>query len=153
MFIERKRTEAKRQESMFAERLDQGHRLCFFPEGTSTDGLRVLPFKSTLFNAFMTDQLRDQMWVQPVTVFYHPAAHLRDDFYGWWGDIGFGPHFVMILAKSKGGIAHVVFHDPVKAADFPDRKALARHCETSVRDAHDLDIDRYSVDVPVSQDV
>jgi 1-acyl-sn-glycerol-3-phosphate acyltransferase len=147
MFIERKRTEAKRQEGMFADRLGKGHRLCFFPEGTSSDGMRVLPFKSTLFNAFLTDQLRDEMWVQPVTVYYHAAKHLRDSFYGWWGELGFGEHFLCVLGQSTGGTAHVVFHEAVRAADFADRKALSKHCEDEVRKGHDALIARYGVEV------
>ena len=50
-----------------------GHRLLFFPEGTSTDGLRVLPFKSTLFAAFFDEKLRCEMYIQPVTVLYQAA--------------------------------------------------------------------------------
>ena len=45
MFIERKATEAKRQQMEMKRRVDEGALLCFFPEGTSTDGLRVLPIK------------------------------------------------------------------------------------------------------------
>ena len=146
MFIERKRTEAKRQEGMFAERLHKGDRLCFFPEGTSSDGLRVLPFKSTLFSAFLSDELKDEMWVQPVTVFYEAGEGLRRDFYGWWGDIDFGPHLVQILARSRGSRAKVVFHEPVRARDFANRKLLAAHCEEAVRSAHDREIKRLGID-------
>lgn len=152
MFIERKRTEAKRQEAMFAKRLSQRHRLCFFPEGTSSDGLRVLPFKSTLFSAFMSDQLPGEMWVQPVTVFYRPAPHLAAHFYGWWGNIGFGEHFLAVLAKSTGGTARVMFHAPVKARDLGDRKALSLHCEAEVRRGHDAQIALHGIEVPPASD-
>lgn len=148
MFIQRKRTEAKRQETMFADRLHRGDRLCFFPEGTSSDGLRVLPFKSTLFNVFLTDELRHEMWVQPVSVFYRSAPHLPPNFYGWWGDIEFGAHVINTLARSTNGQALVVFHDAVRAADFPDRKALSRYCEEKVRSAHDVEIARAGIHVP-----
>ncbi len=148
LFIARKRTEAKRQEAMFAKRLSSGDRLCFFPEGTSSDGLRVLPFKSSLFNVFLTDALREEMWVQPVTLFYEPAAHLENAFYGWWGNIGFGPHVLNVFGKSRGGVAKVVFHDAVRAADFPDRKSLAAYCEGKVRSAHEAEISRTGVQVP-----
>src|SRR6056297_944034 len=52
VFIKRDRREARAQNTIFAERLGLGHRLLFFPEGSSTDGMRVLPFKSTLFESF-----------------------------------------------------------------------------------------------------
>jgi len=46
VFIERDRKKAREQTAIFEERLKAGHKLLFFPEGTSTDGLRVLPFKT-----------------------------------------------------------------------------------------------------------
>ena len=148
MFIERKRTEAKRQEGMFAERLHRGDRLCFFPEGTSSDGLRVLPFKSTLFNAFLSDELRAEMWVQPVSVFYEAADHLTPSFYGWWGNIEFGAHFLNTLGRSNGGVARVIFHDAVRAADFESRKTLSAYCEERVRAGHSAEIKKAGIDVP-----
>lgn len=152
MFIERKRTEAKRQEKMFFERLDRGDRLCFFPEGTSTDGLRVLPFKSTLFNVFMTPAMVEVAWIQPVTVFYEAPPARRSSFYGWWDTIGFGEHLMNVLAKSRGGRAKVIFHKAVRAADFPDRKALSLYCEEEIRRAHDAEIARKGIEVPVSRE-
>ncbi|HOZ34145.1 MAG TPA: lysophospholipid acyltransferase family protein, partial [Tabrizicola sp.] len=57
VFITRKGVEAKKQQMVFESRLRAGHRLLFFPEGTSTDAVRVLPFKSTLFQAFFEPNL------------------------------------------------------------------------------------------------
>lgn len=148
MFIERRRTEAKRQEGMFFERLEKGDRLCFFPEGTSSDGLRVLPFKSTLFNVFMTPAMIEHTWVQPVTVFYESPPNKRASFYGWWDTIGFGEHLINVFAKSNGGRAKVIFHPAVKAKSFPDRKALSKHCENTISNAHRAEISRLKIDVP-----
>lgn len=142
MFIERKRIEAKRQEEMFARRLSKGHRLCFFPEGTSSDGVRVLPFKSSLFSAFMSDALRDDMWIQPVTVFYAPLDGFHTNLYGWYGDIDFGAHLLYVLAKSSGGCAKVIFHEAKRAKDFPDRKSLSQYCEDVIAQAHLSEVSR-----------
>ena len=71
IFIERNPKKAREQTKIFEERLKAGHKLLFFPEGTSTDGRRVLPFKTTLFAAFFSDELRDFMYVQPVSVVFH----------------------------------------------------------------------------------
>lgn len=128
VFIERRRGAAKAQTEEMARRMAGGERLLFFPEGTSTDGLRVLPFRSTLFGAFMDETLRDGVWVQPVSVVYHPGPGLPRNFHGWWGDMEFGGAVWDVLCLSVGGSAEVVFHDPVRPRDFADRKALAAHC-------------------------
>nr|WP_241188158.1 lysophospholipid acyltransferase family protein [Pseudohalocynthiibacter aestuariivivens] len=135
VFIARDRNQAKAQTALFEGRLLAGHRLLFFPEGTSTDGMRVLPFKSTLFAAFLTPNLRNVLSVQAVTVIY-TAPHGRDErFYGWWGDMSFGAHMLQVLAAWPQGSVRVIYHPPVRAADFADRKSLAKHLETQVRGA------------------
>ena len=134
VFIERKRSQAKQQELVLRERLAARQLLIFFPEGTSTDGLRVLPFKSSLFAAFFHDHQGADLWIQPVTVRYLPAAGsgLPPSFYGWWGDMDLGGHIWAVMSRSFGGRAEVIFHQPVKPQSFPDRKALAEHCTAVV---------------------
>lgn len=133
VFINRDRREAAAQVKLFEERLDAGHKLLFFPEGTSTDSRRVLPFKSTLFAAFFTPHLREVMHVQPVTVIYHAPKGADSRFYGWWGDMEFGPHMLQVLAARRHGLVEVVYHEPVKVSEFASRKALAAYCEETVR--------------------
>ncbi|MEY4982500.1 MAG: hypothetical protein RIR62_766, partial [Pseudomonadota bacterium] len=129
LFIARKGTEAKLHQQMFEDRIRAGHRLIFFPEGTSTDALRVLPFKSTLFAAFWTHGLERVMSIQPVTLVYHAPEGSDPRAYGWWGDMEFGPHFLRTLARRRQGRVEVIFHDPVHVDGFADRKALSAHCE------------------------
>ena len=133
VFIARDPKQAKVQRAEFEDRLRAGHRLLFFPEGTSTDGLGVLPFKSTLFAAFLSDNLKNGLRIQPVSVLYRAPRGRSRRFYGWWGDMAFAPHFLTVLAEGRQGGVEVVFHDPVAVADFPDRKALALYCEETVR--------------------
>lgn len=134
LFIHRDRRHARLQQALFAERLHGGDALLFFPEGTSTDGVRVLPFKTTLFAALWDDDLRERTWVQPVTVAYHPPPGQGDRFYGWWGDMGFVAALLRVLAAPRQGEVSVTFHPPLRVADHPDRKALARAAERAVRD-------------------
>jgi 1-acyl-sn-glycerol-3-phosphate acyltransferase len=135
VFITRKGAEAKAQRDLFEVRLRAGHRLLFFPEGTSTDSRRILPFKSTLFAAFFTHGLQHLLHVQPVTVIYSPPAGTDQRFYGWWGDMEFAPHLLAVLAR-PGGAATVVLHPPIAVDATADRKALALACEAAVRSAH-----------------
>ncbi len=133
VFIARDPKQAKAHTQLFEERLKAGHKLLFFPEGTSTDGLRVLPFKTTLFQAFLSENLRDTMYVQPVTLIYHAPSGQDARFYGWWGDMEFGPHLLQTLAATRQGSVRLVYHPPVKVSDFSNRKELAAHLEAAVR--------------------
>lgn len=135
VFINRDRREAKAHNDLFEERLKAGHKLLFFPEGTSTDGRRVIPFKTTLFAAFFKHDLKNIMHIQPVTVIYTAPRGQHPAFYGWWGDMAFGTHLLKVLAASPQGAVEVVYHPALRVADFPDRKALARACEDAVRSA------------------
>ena len=87
VFIARKGTEAKRQQAVFEARLRAGHKLLFFPEGTSTDAVRILPFKSTLFGAFYSHGLDHILNIQPVTVVYHAPVG-RDRSRAWIAERG-----------------------------------------------------------------
>lgn len=136
VFIERNPKKAREQTALFEARLMAGHKLLFFPEGTSTDGRRVLPFKTTLFAAFFNDHLRPLMHIQPVAVIYRAPKGEPARYYGWWGEMAFGPHLLKILAARQQGAVDIHYLPPVKVADFPDRKSLGAHLETQVRTAH-----------------
>jgi len=133
VFIRRDRRAAGAQVEVFRRRLRAGHKLLFFPEGTSTDGRRVLPFKTTLFAAFFEPGLRETMAIQPVSMIYHapPGEDLR--FYGWWADMDLASSLVKVLARAPQGTVELVYHPGLRVADYPDRKALARALEEAVR--------------------
>jgi len=133
LFIERRRTQAAAHGRMFRDRLLAGHHLMFFPEGTSTDGRRVLPFKPTLFAPFFDDDLRDALHIQPISLAYHAPEGKEDKFYGWWGDMDFGSGLLNVLMVKNPGSVSVVFHTPLRVADFQDRKSLAKALEDVVR--------------------
>lgn len=137
VFIKRKRTDAKRQQSDLLARIRNDELLCIFAEGTSTDGLRVLPFKSALMSVLFLDGVHERAMVQPVSVVYRPNPHsgLPVNFYGWWGSMSFEGHIWAVATRSSGGVVEVVFHEPMRAADWDDRKALTAKCEADVRSA------------------
>jgi 1-acyl-sn-glycerol-3-phosphate acyltransferase len=133
LFFERDRRKAAAQAREMQARLAAGHRLLFFPEGTSTDGLRVVPFRPTLFAAFFAGTNPDSIHVQPVSLSYTPPPDEAPSFYGWWGDMSFGESLVAILALPRQGSVRVTYHPPLSVADFADRKALAAAAEAAVR--------------------
>ncbi len=134
VFIARDPRAARAQTETFAARLLAGHQLLFFPEGTSTDGRRVLPFKTTLFEAFMTPELRHDLRIQPVSVIYTAPPGVDPRFYGWWGDMGFGAHLLQVLAAPRQGSVRVIYHPPLRVDAYPNRKSLAAALEQAVRD-------------------
>ncbi|WP_293576475.1 1-acyl-sn-glycerol-3-phosphate acyltransferase [Phaeobacter sp.] len=151
VFIERNARQAQQQTRIFQDRLMAGHKLLFFPEGTSTDGHQVLAFKTTLFAAFFAPELREHMQIQPVSVVFTPPKGADPRFYGWWGDMDFGSHFLQTLAGARQGAVTLRYHTPLRVADFPDRKSLARACEVAVRDGH-RDLQGYDLKARVGRE-
>ncbi len=145
IFIERAATRASVENVAMRDRLAAGESVIIFPEGTSSDGQRVLPFKSALFEAAKPWRLGRDIWIQPVSVAYPRYADGRpltgglEACYAWYGDTTLFDHLWRVFGL-KGAVVEVTFHEPVRASAFPDRKALARHCEarvaTGVRAAH-----------------
>ena len=131
VFIERRRLRAGGQRDAIAARLDGGDNIILFPEGTSSDGNRVLPFKSALFA--VADR---PLTVQPVSIAYTKLdgaplpRHLRPHV-AWYGDMELAGHLWHLLGLGALTVA-VEFHPIVTADDFPSRKALADHCRRVV---------------------
>lgn len=133
LFIARDRRQAAAQIEILRGRLAAGHKLLFFPEGTTTDGQRVLPFKPTLFAAFLDPVLKETLKVQPVSVQYHVPKGEDPRFYNWWGDMGFGPHLIAILSAGLRGEIRVRYGAALSASAFNNRKVLAKEAEEAVR--------------------
>ncbi|RMC33812.1 lysophospholipid acyltransferase family protein [Paracoccus alkanivorans] len=122
---------ARAQAEEFAARIRAGHRLLFFPEGTSTDGRRVLPFKPTLFQGFLDPELPGDLAIQPMSVAYHAPAESDPRFYGWWGDMALADHLLAVLSAPRQGHVEVMLHPPVPVAG-ENRKTLAAKTREAV---------------------
>lgn len=147
VFIRRDPREARDHARVIEDRLRAGHRLLFFPEGTSTDGIRLLPFKTTLFQAFFSPDLPADMQVQPVTLGYHAPRGAAETFYGWWGDQSTGEHMLQVLSAPRQGSVDVIYHAPLRVRDHAGRKALARAAEDAVRSGmQEVDVLRIDAD-------
>lgn len=131
-FVARDPRLAREQAAQFAARTRAGHRLLFFPEGTSSDGQRVLPFRPTLFQGFLAPDMPQGLAIQPVTLRYHAPVGADPRFYGWWGDMALGPHLLSVLSAPRQGRAQVTLHPPIPVAGH-DRKSLSRQAEAAVR--------------------
>jgi len=136
VFIDRKRRSVARQRDALSARLRAGDQLILFPEGTSSDGQRLLPFKSALFAAVTESEGAGDIAVQPVSVAYlrldgMPLGRSYRPLFAWYGDMDLAPHLWTVLGLGRLGVS-VTFHPAVRAADFPSRKALADHCASVV---------------------
>ena len=137
IFVERERRgRAGAQADAIADRLRQGRAVVMFPEGGSSDGRVILPFKSALFAAAEASGAP----VQPVTLAYTrigpmPVTRRALPLVAWLGDAPLGAHAIAFLRLAPVR-AEVMFHDTVRAADFADRKALADHCRAVVADGY-----------------
>lgn len=136
VFVDRRVREAGAHRDEIAKRLEEGDDLILFPEGTSSHGNGTLPFKSALFSAAAITVRGKPVVVQPVSVTYTrldgmPLGRNLRPFYAWYGDMDLASHVLNVMALGTATVV-VEFHAPVSPPDFPDRKTLARHCESVI---------------------
>ena len=114
-------------------RMAAGDSLILFPEGTSNDGTRELPFRTSFFA--IADGAR---LIQPVSVVYDrlgglPACRRDRPLFAWYGDMEIASHFWR-LARRSGARVTVVLHEPFAPDRLPNRKALATEAQRIVRE-------------------
>lgn len=136
VFVVRDRKHAAAQRDEMTDRLAKGENLILFPEGTSNDGNRVLPFKTSLFSAAQPEVGGKPLVVQPVSVSYvsldgMPLGRFLRPFYAWYGDMDMAPHIWKVAGL--GNLTAVVeFHPPAPPEAFASRKILADYCQRLV---------------------
>ncbi len=137
-FIDRARSAAIKEAGALDGMLQAGKSLILFPEGTSTDGMMILPFKSSLFSLALRGS-DEELLIQPFTVSVmmvngkKPENQDDRDLYAWHRDMNTElPAHLWRFARSAGAHIHLTFHEPVRARDYTDRKVLAKHCEEQV---------------------
>ncbi|MDA0338526.1 MAG: lysophospholipid acyltransferase family protein [Proteobacteria bacterium] len=120
------------------ERLEAGDSLILFPEGTSSDGGRVLPFKSSLFAVAERWTGDHPLTVQSISIAYTRmnnmplGRHVRP-YVGWFGDMELSPHLWELLTMGRV-TAVVTFHEPVTLETLKSRKAMCAHCYGEIVD-------------------
>ncbi len=130
IFIDRKsRRTIPQVNAAIGAALDAGDRVVFFPEGTSTDGSAVLPFKSSLLEP--AAQSGYPVFCAAVHYSTSPSDPPAALAVCWWGDMEFTPHVLRLLRLSQIR-AQVEFH-PQPQQDT-DRKLLAERTEHVVKD-------------------
>lgn len=136
VFVDRNsRSATGRVNREIAERLAEGDPVVLFAEGTSSDGNRVLPFRSALLGATRQAFGEGQpASVQPLAIAYVgfggiPMGRPRRPQVAWYGDMDLAPHLFALLRR---GAVDVEVHvgAPVEASE---RKAITLAAERASR--------------------
>ena len=126
VFVSRSRGSIGRERDSMVDRLATGDNLILFPEGTTSDGSRVLPFRSAFF---AVAEAPARPILQPISVVYDrlaglPTGRACRPLFSWYGDMDIASHFWR-LAQHKGLRGTVLLHTPLDPAHFANRKELA----------------------------
>jgi 1-acyl-sn-glycerol-3-phosphate acyltransferase len=133
IFVSRSRGTVTTEQHELERRLATGDNIILFPEGTTSDGNRVLPFAS----AFLTLAFCPaKPAVQPVTIVYdrldgHPVNDEERSSIAWYADMDLAPHFLQ-LARRRSFRATILFGAPVPEGLHANRKLLTAALEQEI---------------------
>jgi 1-acyl-sn-glycerol-3-phosphate acyltransferase len=142
VFVDRaRRHQAADAIGEIVKRLASGTSVVLFAEGTSSDGNRVLPFRSALIGAIKHAAEQEggaaDILIQPMSICYTgqhgiPMGRRHRPLVAWYGDLDFMPHIRDFIAR--GAVDAVVsYATPVPAHSVADRKAMTKTLEGAVR--------------------
>ncbi|BAU92131.1 phospholipid/glycerol acyltransferase [Methylorubrum populi] len=143
VFIERaKRAATASVNATVGERLVSGDLIVLFAEGTTGDGLRLLPFRSSLVGAARAALSAEagglaRIRLQPLALAYPrrnglPVTRAERPEIAWYGDMELAPH--LALFANRGPIdVHVNWGAPIAFDAATDRKVATAQAEAAVR--------------------
>lgn len=141
VFIEReKKRETGRHVGEVAKRLAAGEVVVLFAEGTTSDGNRVLEFKSALFgaaSAALPFAREGAVLVQPVAIAYTrihgmPMGRYHRPIAAWPGDVALMPSLIGVLREGAIDV-DVSFGEAVRFTAESRRKDISQVMEKAVR--------------------
>ncbi|TGD95634.1 lysophospholipid acyltransferase family protein [Methylobacterium nonmethylotrophicum] len=125
-----------------SRRLRDGELIVLFAEGTTGDGNRLLPFRTSLVGAAraaITEGGLDRVRLQPLCIAYirrHglPLTRAERPDIAWYGDMELAPSVMTFLERGPIDVV-VTWGEPIVFAAGTDRKAATALAEASVRRA------------------
>ena len=125
----------KGQMNQITNTLKSGYSVILFPEGTSSDGSKVLPFKTSLLGV-IEDKAPEQFYLQPISISYSkldgiPLETKFRPFFAWFGNMDLVSHAWKFLGLGLSEVS-VNFHEPKKFSYFIDRKHAAKYCHDKI---------------------
>jgi len=142
IFIDRtRRADAHRVADQVGRRVAKGEVVVVFPEGTTGDGNRILPFRSSLVGAAGMAAGEGIATVQPVAISYVgvqgiPVGRSDRPHIAWYGDMDFIAHFRRIIGPGALDVV-VSFGEPIPFGPGSDRKVVSERCFQEVRRMND----------------
>ncbi|MFT7517388.1 MAG: 1-acyl-sn-glycerol-3-phosphate acyltransferase [Myxococcota bacterium] len=112
------------------EKVIEGNGVIFFPEGATSSGGEIRPFKSNMFQVAAHSQLPAHVSVIHYST--QSARHSGASDMAWWGDRGFASHFYKLLSFDNK-IARVTFVEQQVA--HADRKQMAQQAQQLATEA------------------
>ena len=132
IFVERENLRSiKMQAENIKNNLRDGFNVILFPEGTSSDGSKVLDFKSSLFQVITHNELKNYS-IQPISISYNKLDGLPLDktyrpFLAWFGAMDLVSHAWKFLGLGLSEVS-VHFHESKKFSSFTNRKHACSFC-------------------------
>jgi 1-acyl-sn-glycerol-3-phosphate acyltransferase len=139
VFIDRERRRATAEVNhLVAHRLRKGEAIVLFAEGTTGDGNRVLPFRSSLVGAAqaaLADASVERIDLQPLAITYVrrsglPLTRRERPAIAWYGDMDLVPHLALFVREGPLD-AVVIWGDPIRFEG--NRKRATAAAEATVR--------------------
>lgn len=133
LYVERRnRSKITEEISEIREALKQGFSVVLYPEGTSTNGERVLPFKKSL----MTAAAGTGVPILPTVINYRkvngePMSHKWRDYVFWYGDLTFGPALLRILSL-KSAEVELEFCEEIDVLSEEHRRQIAAQVQNVI---------------------
>ena len=136
VFVERRAARAAEGRDELMARLLTGETVTLFAEGTSSDGNRVLPFKSSFLAVAELYRGNRPLTLQPVSLAFTrldglPLGHDRRHWYAWVGDTPLPRHFWRVLGLGRA-TCRVIYHPPVVPAPGESRKTLSARLHAAI---------------------
>ncbi len=129
-FVRRDPLHTGSQVASLTKRVQRGDRMIIFPEATTTDGQRIIPFRSSMFEAIA--QVTDNSRVQPISMYYHAPEGASTNFFGHWGESKLLPQMWATFASKGIKRVEVTIADPLP--EGLGRKELAQTAESVTRE-------------------
>lgn len=120
LFIERTAGQSTQVCQQIGKALMQGHQVLIFPEGTTTDGVRALPFRGRLLAAARNTNAP----IQAITLAYRRNGK-PDSLVPFVGDDCFQSHLIRLL-KQPAVDVDLVFHPPLHPTPDQHSQRLAQ---------------------------